>query len=522
MIRELRIERFKSFKDSGWIKLKPLTLLYGPNSSGKSTVLKALQFLKEMAKESSGLLSPVFNSKELSLIDFRNTVFSQEMDSTICLSLRQTISNYFVEIIIEIGQEEELKITRSFILRPKQVEEVVFKESKIDTISSDKPSILPTLIFSLNTYESNQHINIDIDRERMLAKTLEEENVLCLGAQITQEWYDLQEQILRELKEQMGNENKNEGDDEEDKIILPPQRSLNFLTELSFTEEYGPIILEDDVVHSDLTQRIRANSKFIKELELTYSALQEFNKTLTQTSYIGPYRYPIPRESVRLSDDLLVGKFGENAASLAYRYQNKAMGPSLAEINQVFQRLKLNYQFSFEVLKNHPTMQRLVALVLKDPTLDVSSGLSDVGHGISQVFPLIVELLNPNSDVILVEQPELHLHPKQQADLAEIFSIYLGLMNPESEEGSYYSNHEPSTRLMVIETHSENTLLRIQKLIRTGVISSSFEPLAVYYIYRPIEMAVNGTICKQMEFNEYGDVTSPWPQGFFEERFDEI
>ena len=113
-----------------------------------------------------------------------------------------------------------------------------------------------------------------------------------------------------------------------------------------------------------------------------------------------------------------------------------------------------------------------VNLVLKSKELKEALAFSDVGKGISQVLPIIAAVHGERGKLILVEQPEIHLHPKLQADIADIF-----INDQESDQNKY-----------IIETHSENLLLRLQSKVRNGKLS----PDDVQIIY--LEKNKNGDI----------------------------
>lgn len=88
--------------------------------------------------------------------------------------------------------------------------------------------------------------------------------------------------------------------------------------------------------------------------------------------------------------------------------------------------------------------------------------ITDVGFGISQILPILVEgFLSPFGKTIMVEQPEIHLHPKMQAELADLF-IDMANIRGDDEGRRYF----------VIETHSEYLLNRIRARIATGDISN--------------------------------------------------
>src|SRR3954468_12856461 len=96
----------------------------------------------------------------------------------------------------------------------------------------------------------------------------------------------------------------------------------------------------------------------------------------------------------------------------------------------------------------------------------VAVSAADVGFGVSQLLPLVVQLLVARDQVICIEQPEIHLHPRLQAEFAEI------LIESVSAEGR--------ANQVIVETHSEHVMLRLQRKIRAGEIAA--DDIAVLYI----------------------------------------
>lgn len=77
-------------------------------------------------------------------------------------------------------------------------------------------------------------------------------------------------------------------------------------------------------------------------------------------------------------------------------------------------------------------------------------------------------------------------------------------------------NDEGYGNQFIIETHSENLLLRLQKLIRKGELRK--EDVAVIYC----DKMPSGTVATELRLNDKGEFIDPWPQGFFEESFKEM
>lgn len=127
---------------------------------------------------------------------------------------------------------------------------------------------------------------------------------------------------------------------------------------------------------------------------------------------------------------------------------------------------------------------------------DMDQDLTHVGVGVSQVLPiLLICLLAKTDDVIILEQPELHLHPKVQTRLADFF-VSMNALDKQC----------------VVETHSEYLINRLRYLVACADNDKISEGTMLYFVekedghsdYRPVTI------------NKYG-VIEDWPDGFFDE-----
>lgn len=129
----------------------------------------------------------------------------------------------------------------------------------------------------------------------------------------------------------------------------------------------------------------------------------------------------------------------------------------------------------------------------------VHSNIVDIGFGLNQLFPVIVQcFFAPKDSLIVIEQPEAHLHPRAQADLADFL---IDVVN--------YGNR------IIVETHSEHLLLRLQTRLAERKITT--EKVKIYYF----EQTKAGTKTSKMKIDEQGYFVEPIPEGFFEEGFRE-
>ena len=153
-------------------------------------------------------------------------------------------------------------------------------------------------------------------------------------------------------------------------------------------------------------------------------------------------------------------------------------------------------------------VQRKLKIV--DLTRNVEVLPSDIGVGVSQVVPVVVGALDAASRIFLVEQPELHVHPRGQCRLADLFIDQV---------------RKDNNRTFVLETHSEHLLLRIMRRMREtcdGRLRDGAPPVIPDHVSVLFVEEVEGkTVIRQMPLNERGELVKAWPGGFFEEGLEE-
>ncbi|NRA81726.1 MAG: DUF3696 domain-containing protein [Pseudoalteromonas sp.] len=130
----------------------------------------------------------------------------------------------------------------------------------------------------------------------------------------------------------------------------------------------------------------------------------------------------------------------------------------------------------------------------------VAANLIDVGTGVSQVLPvLVLAYFAPEKSTIILEEPEIHLHPLAQSLLAELF------LEVSSERGVQF----------IVETHSEHLFRRMQTLVATK--KAEPEQCALYFVEREDSDAV----LKTLKMDKYGRINE-WPKNFFGDATGEV
>ncbi len=180
-----------------------------------------------------------------------------------------------------------------------------------------------------------------------------------------------------------------------------------------------------------------------------------------------------------------VGPSAENLGELLANPEiNKAT-------NKWFEKLEIPYKVDIQKSGNYYE----IIFLPKNAKIKISS--MHVGLGYPLILPFIVQCIIAKNKIILIEEPEVHLHPKIEADLADLIV-----------ESSTLRNNQ-----FIIETHSEDFLLRILRSIRKENLKP--EHVSVNYI-TPDDK--NGSKVNKININKFGQYTTPWHDNLFAER----
>jgi hypothetical protein len=233
-------------------------------------------------------------------------------------------------------------------------------------------------------------------------------------------------------------------------------------------------------------------------LDLTIKASTLLRGYLDNLVYIRPLRaYPERLYIFGGNNGEQIGQGGKNIADVLYTKPDV-----LNAVNKQFELFDLGYEIKISKFKDEETseLSDVFAIRLIDKYTKVNVSLLDVGFGISQILPVIIQSVSSENKTIVIEQPEIHIHPRLQAQLGSLLA----------ESVKYFGNR------FIIETHSEHLLLRLKKLIRKGELTH--EDIAVVYVDR----GDSGSQCLELRLDSDGDFIDEWPNGFFDESFNEI
>jgi predicted ATPase len=239
-----------------------------------------------------------------------------------------------------------------------------------------------------------------------------------------------------------------------------------------------------------------------------------FDDFKIDVDYIGPFRY-LPQRQFNLTGQInfkKTGIKGENAYEMLG--VSKVMETDLVEkVGEWYKNHFDGWKLVVESNTSNEVSQSFQVLLQKTQTRietnelklqdEIKVNIVDVGQGMNQALPLIVRAYTKTENsIIILEQPELHLHPAAHGDLAELFAK------------SAIENNQT----FIIETHSENILLRLRRLIVQNDFGYTKDDLVIYWVE---DSENEGQQLLEITVDENG-VLSDWRQGVFNENVKEI
>jgi len=470
-ICEIRIDNFKAFGHEQRIPIKPISLIYGSNSSGKSSILQALLILKQSEYPFDYL---VYDGKHVNLASFKNVIHKHDTNLLLEISASSE-KNFYMRrwhslnkkskkrsVILDgyellIDENGNLDFTSSLV--KKYYDIICNKNSKIIGNAKYFLNEINNLEFKKSGWD-NAYINSCNNIENILYK-FKHAGVLDLN-------------------------------------------TLIILTALLSKPKFS-VLADPGEFKNVKSLSYNFNNQLDNQINIAKSLDENVHKLINELEYIGPLRQFPERyylKDVNFTDS--VGVKGEYIADMLSADKNK-----LDSLNEWFDKLGLDYHADIKKLAEDDVS--LYFLKLMDKRNGVFVSPPDVGFGVSQIMPIIVQAISSINKLILIEQPEIHLHPKLQAEMADLF-----ISSAKSSNNNTF----------IIETHSEHLLLRIMRRIRettTGKLtdqSLALTPEDVSVLY--VESVDGESIVREMPLNEYGELVKPWPGGFFEEGLREV
>ena len=569
---KIKIKNFRSFKDMDYIDIKPITILIGRNSSGKSSFLRTFPMLKQSFEEKTRIpillygnyidfgsykdIKPNFiienenNNYELGFI-FDKNIFNDINR----YSNRKTLEKitYTAKEAFEIGfnvtfEEDKQELSHikelNYFINENEIKfklnekneliSLIVNNEKIITLSDnikyiDRGDFL--LDFYINKHEQKYNIERYIgDKIKSFVKDLIKDDFLEDGSEEKQDKItSFISAFLKNNKDYLNNTSDKEHIDEilvEDiekyfNVNINKNKFENELEKI-FSQIQSIKILEDDFILEQLKNKIFKsfnldweinNLEFItiKNLIILYNFLDKFmipisnyfKQTFLNVKYIAPLR--ATAERFYRIQHLSVNEVDQNGTNL----------PSFLDSLTTFQIkefqnwTKENFNFSINILKEGGHYS--IRISLKD---GININLSDMGFGYSQILPILTQLwysstrydfnrrigFNNFQKIIVIEQPELHLHPEFQGRFTNMLAQVLK-----------YSKKNNIDLRIIIETHSDVIINTLGDLIIKESINHD-QLNIVIFDKKSEEQPTNITIAN---YDAEGNLIN-WPLGFFQ------
>lgn len=248
------------------------------------------------------------------------------------------------------------------------------------------------------------------------------------------------------------------------------------------------------------------NADFVQELNLR-------NEKLFQSLfYLGPLRTKAERlYSWGGVNPESVGFSGENTVAAILSARNRKISLGYKRTAKPFEQiiaLKLKEMGLIEEFKVNAISEQRQEYEVKVRTKGSRDwvDLPDVGFGISQVLPVLVQCFYaPPDSIILMEQPEIHLHPSAQSALADVM---IDVIN--SRENGTNRNIQ-----LIIETHSEHFLRRLQRRIAEDRVAQ--ERVSAYFA----DVTKIPAILEPLQIDIFGNIQN-WPENFFGDEMGDV
>ncbi len=443
MLKHLHIKNFKAWKDTGSICLAPLTVIFGANSAGKSSLGHLLLALKQTVL-SADRKRPLQLGDDNALIDLGT--FAE------CLHNHDLSQSLEFDLAWQLPGKLEVK------------DSVSGKKYWGDSLS---------LSVSMKAGERGQPI---VDQ---LGYALRSESSMTLTVN-----------FKRDIKDKW--------------IIESP--------DYSFIRNQGRAwaLDEPDKFYriSDQSRARFQNAEFLSDFALKTEAV------LNSVYYLGPLR-DHPKRIYSWSGETpeSVGQRGEFAvaAILAATSQQRFLNRAPKQRQSRFDEFVARWLKDLGIIEDFAVKavaegRKEFEVLVKTHAQSSEVKITDVGFGVSQVLPALVQAFYcPPNSTIWMEQPEIHLHPQVQAELADVFIS----ATQAREDGK-----ERHVQL-IVESHSEHFLNRLQLRVAEGLVSP--DDVAVYFCRR----AGVATELEPLRLNEFGEIEN-WPEHFFGDEMADI
>lgn len=443
MLTRLRIDNFKSWKKADF-EIAPLTVLFGANSSGKSSLIQFLLLLKQTRDSLGSNITLNFGDQEsyANLGSYKDAIYFHDESRTLQWRL-------------DWKQKDALQIVDPSGKRSKPVFEGHDLSLQCSVVFRNRQPICDDMLYRFGDEEIRLKKETDRSEYKLSAKAY--------------------------------------------KFIRTTGRPWDLP---------GPI---KSYVFPDQTRTYYQNSQFLLDLASAYE------RQMDGIIHLGPLREPprreyswaggtSPEDLGRRGERVIEAILSATAKEEKRNLQPKGRLRSFQEmIAYWLHEMGLIHSFRVEDVGGKNKETGLYRVYVKRDEASAETLITDVGFGVSQVLPVLVLLYYaPSGSTLLLEQPEIHLHPSVQAALADV--VVNAVVHRKVQ--------------VIVESHSEHFLQRLTRRIAEKENSPypSITEKEVKLYYCSMEKGVSHL--SDLNINLFGDILN-WPKDFFGDPFGE-
>jgi hypothetical protein len=516
MIHAIELENFKGVGARARLELAPVTLLFGANNAGKSTVLQSLLFVHEVLRRGSPEVDRTeLGHDVLELGGFARMVHRHDKSRPLSVRVEFDTPGTLNRLGRDLGSypfpDFDDDIDRAWV-ELKAGHRTAVRGALIEAVTigvGEEPLVWIALGATLREAEP---LLVQVNLGHPLLGDS--------GRDVAPAWEAFAVDVTgRGMGDGSGfgmgagglMNGDGFGDGRSVPIFAVGRTRLSALPPL---DEPLRVIATDDVTATaegvDTLDGIRT---FLEMVILGIGG--QLSDALGKALYVGPLRAVPPRGSLFERSGRLT-QWGDGLAAWESLLSDR--GNLVEATNSWLSKLGAGCKIVVQQLLDQAAAAEDVASEHVDASvrrllLDSGTGSlvlpSELGAGISQVVPVVVASLLPvRGGLVMIEQPEIHVHPALQVELGDLVI------------------EAASDRQLIIETHSEHLILRLLRRIREThdgdlpPAAPSFEPdkLSVLYVERKAE----GSSVRRLHIDPSGEFVERWPKGFFEERTEEL
>jgi predicted ATPase len=450
----LTINGFRGFKNSS-ISLSKLNVLIGENSGGKSSLIKLLLLLKQSMEVANKDKKINTNGHILDLGNFDNFIYHELTEKSFSITF-EIDSEEYLNFFCDFMNYEKLKLSK-FI-------------EKCNSFIKD--SIKISFVFNK---KDNEFITSNIK--------LYSKNIGTLTFKIYQN-KNVEKIPFSSLQE------------------IPAKIIINHIKhgQIKINNKLTPFGIMLLVANSDTIINYENNNNcdnLFNELAFLLLTQNYISQILTNMHYINPIKFESTRISLKRDSNLIgrITDFDSLVNTLTFLFESK--DKKNIEILKMFQCAIQEVGIAEEI--KIETNEKIPVSELKVKIAGLWNSIVDVGYGVGLQIPILLQAiicnLSENNETLIIEQPEIHLHPALHAKFIEVLIKYAGNTN------------------LIIETHSEHLIRKLQVLTKNEKILTEKVKINYFKNKTGLFEISNHTIL------ENGHLQPVFPKGFYDNSY---